>query len=493
MREERALAVRFLQPESRSTILSMPLAILANRLRALAADARLGFRLLARRWHRVDRVTRARIEFGAVFSLLPLSAAIAALAAAPAALDLDSLQPRQIVERVATPSIVDQVEELLLREDSFVREVRVERGDTLAALLARLDVRDDAALAFLRTDPRARPLVRLAPGRFVQANGGADGRLNWLKFHLGAEGDSASGTARVLTVQRADDGFQVSESEVALERRVELRSGEIRISLFGATDDAGVPDSVAQQMVDALESELDFHRDLRRGDSFRVIYEGLYAAGEYVRPGRLLAVEFVNDSKRHAAYWYADDSLQGSYYALDGRGTKRSFLRSPLEYTRVSSGFSGSRVHPLFGYDAAHRGVDYSAPAGTKVRSVAAGVVSFAGWQTGYGNVVEIQHDGKHSTLYAHLQNIGNGLRSGVAVAQGDVLGTVGMTGWATGPHLHFELKVHDRNVNPVTASLPGAEPLPPAQLAAFREAANSLREQLALLERVSVALSRPR
>ena len=471
----------------------MPIAILANRLRSLAADARLGFRVLARRWHRIDRTRRARIEFGAVLSLLPLSAAIAALAAAPAALELDQLQPQPIVEAVATPSIAVQVEELLQRQDGFVREARIERGDTVATLLARLDVRDDSALAFLRNDPRARPLVRLAPGRFVQVNTTAQGELNWLKVFLGSDAEAAPGTTRVMTVQRAGNAFRVSEADLALERRVELRSGEVKVSLYGASDDAGVPDSVAQQMVDALESEVDFHRDLQRGDSFRVIYEALYAAGEYVRPGRLLAVEFVNAGQRFEAYWYADGSKNGGYYALDGRSTRRGFLRSPLEYTRVSSGFSASRTHPVFGYDAAHRGVDYSAPAGTKIRSVAAGTVMFAGWQNGYGNMVEIQHDSKHATLYAHLQKIAAGVRVGARVGQGDLVGHVGMTGWATGPHLHFELKKNGGQVNPMTALLPGAEPLATAQLAAFRASATPLREQLALLERVNVAQSAPR
>jgi murein DD-endopeptidase MepM/ murein hydrolase activator NlpD len=466
----------------------MPIAILANRVRTLATGTRLAFRLLVRRWNRIDRATRTRIEFGAITSLLPLSAAIAAIAAAPAALDLDGFQPQPIVQAVATPSIVDQVEELLQRRDGFVREARVERGDTLATLLERLDVHDPAALAFLRSDVSAKPLVRLAPGRFVQANASDAGELHWLKVYLGGEAESTAGTTRIMTVQRAGDRFEVIEADVALERRVELRSGEIRLSLFGATDDADVPDSIAQQMVDALESEVDFHRDLRRGDSFRVIYEALYAAGEYVRPGRLLAVEFVNAGQRVDAYWYANDGKLGNFYALDGRSTRRGFLRSPLEYTRVSSGFSASRAHPVFGYDAAHQGVDYAAPMGTKVRSVAAGTVKFAGWMNGYGNVVEVQHDPRHSTLYAHLQKIGPAIRTGARIAQGDLVGNVGMTGWTTGPHLHFELKRNGAQVNPMTASVPGADPLASAQLAAFREAAAPLREQLALLQRVDLA-----
>ncbi len=474
----------------------MPLSILSKRLALLASDTRLGFRLVARRWKQVDRTKRKRFELTAVFSLLPLSAAIAALAAAPAAFELDESQMRPVVESIPTPSIADQVAELVAHEDTHLREVRIQRGETLAALFSRLGIGDAAALRFAQTDAAARPLVRLAPGRFVQASIASDGRLHWLRVHGAGDLDGALATARILTLDRnaeAASGFRVVEADVALERRIELKTGEVRVSLFGATDEAEVPDAVAQQMIDALESEIDFHRDLRRGDRFRVIYEALYASGEYLRAGRLLAIEMENGGKRVAAYWFANGSKHGSFYGADGRSLKQAFLRSPLEYTRVSSGFSSSRIHPIFGYDAAHRGVDYAAQAGTNVRSIAEGVVTFAGWQRGYGNVVEIQHDGKHATLYAHLQAIAPGLRQGVRISQSDAVGTVGMTGWATGPHLHFELKVHDVHVNPLTAELPVAEPLAVAQLATFAQTTAPLRAQLALLERVGIALDRPR
>jgi murein DD-endopeptidase MepM/ murein hydrolase activator NlpD len=241
-------------------------------------------------------------------------------------------------------------------------------------------------------------------------------------------------------------------------------------------------------MIDALESEIDFHRNLRRGDSFRAIYEGLYAGSEYVRPGRLLAVEFINQGKAVEAFWLDDGSKHGGFYALGGRSMKRAFLRSPLEYTRMSSGFSNSRSHPVFGYDAAHRGIDYSAPSGTKVRTVAGGTVEFAGWQRGYGNIVEIRHDEKHATLYAHLNGFVPGVVKGARVAQGDLVGFVGATGWATGPHLHFEIKIRGAQVNPLTADLPGAEPLAESQRDALAATAAPLREQLALLERIRVA-----
>ncbi|HVE90566.1 MAG TPA: peptidoglycan DD-metalloendopeptidase family protein [Burkholderiaceae bacterium] len=451
---------------------------------------------MSRRWKQVDRAKRKRFELTAVFSLLPLSAAIAALAAVPAAFELDQSQTHAVIENISTPSIADQVAHLLAREDGHLREARVQRGETLAALFARLGIADAAALRFAQTDAAARPLVRLAPGRFVQASITSEGGLRWLKLHGAGDLDGALATTRVLTIDRNADvasGFRVVENDVALERRVEFKTGEVRVSLFGATDEAEVPDAVAQQMIDALESEIDFHRDLRRGARFRVIYESLYASGEYLRAGRLLAVDFENGNKRFSAFWFANGSKHGGFYAADGRGLKQAFLRSPLEYTRVSSGFSSSRTHPIFGYDAAHRGVDYSAAAGTNVRSIAEGVVTFAGWQRGYGNVVEVRHDGKHATLYAHLETVAPALRQGLRIGQGDSVGTVGMTGWATGPHLHFELKVHDVHVNPLTAELPTAEPLAAAQLHSFASAVAPLRAQLSLLERVSIALDRPR
>ena len=451
---------------------------------------------MSRRWKQIDRAKRKRIELTAVFSLLPLSAAIAALAAVPAAFELDQSQTQAVTETITTPSIADQVEHLLKREDAHLREVRVQRGETLAVLFSRLGIGDAAALRFAQTDASARPLVRLAPGRFVQASITSDGGLRWLKLHGAGDLDGTLATTRILTIDRNADaasGFRVVENDVALERRVELKSGEVRVSLFGATDEAEVPDAVAQQMIDALESEIDFHRDLRRGARFRVIYESLYASGEYLRAGRLLAVELENGNKRLSAYWFANGNKHGGFYAADGHSLKQAFLRSPLEDTRVSSGFSSSRTHPIFGYDAAHRGVDYSAPSGTNVRSIAEGVVTFAGWQRGYGNVVEIRHDGKHATLYAHLETVAPALRQGLRIGQGDSVGTVGMTGWATGPHLHFELKVHDLHVNPLTAELPAAEPLAVSQLQNFALAAAPLRAQLALMERVSIALDRPR
>lgn len=449
---------------------------------------RLHARRLQRRWRRVDRTTRHRIQLAAVFSWLPLSAAVAAIAAAPSALDLDSLQSRPIVETVTAPALTTQIAAIAERREFYLREARVQRGETLSALLLRLGIDDEAAERFLRTDPTARLLLRAEPGRLFQASIDAQGQLGWLRV-VGT--DDGAARARVVTLARAAQaaaGFSIGETTADLERRVELRSGDVQASFFAAADAADLPDSIAQQVVDALESDIDFHRALQPGDSFRVIYEALYAGGEYLRAGRLLAVHFVNDGKPVEAYWFDDGAKHGGYYALSGRSMKRTFLRSPLEYTRLSSGFSASRTHPVFGYDAAHRGIDYSAPSGTKIRSVAGGVIEFAGWQRGYGNIVEVRHDSKYSTLYAHMQRFAPGMVKGARIAQGDLVGYVGSTGWATGPHLHYEVKIHGNPVNPLSAVMPSAEPLADTQRDALAVAAEPLRAQLALLERIRVA-----
>jgi cell envelope opacity-associated protein A len=202
--------------------------ILSKRFREIGADVRLGLRLSLVRWRRLDRVTRSRIEMGAVFSLLPLSAAIAALAAAPAALDLDSMQSQPIVETVQTPSVAAQVDEITRRSESFLREARVQRGESVGALLARMGVEDADAVQFVRVDAQARPLVRLPQGRLVQANIDAEGRLNWLRAFAGGDEGPTAAMSRVVTLGRNSDGaLTVTESSAALERRVELCGGEI--------------------------------------------------------------------------------------------------------------------------------------------------------------------------------------------------------------------------------------------------------------------------
>ena len=272
------------------------------------------------------------------------------------------------------------------------------------------------------------------------------------------------------------------EMETILERRTEMRSGEIRSTLFAATDSAQIPDAVAMQLVDIFSYDIDFASDLRRGDRFNVIYETLWQEGEYVRTGRILGAEFLNGGRTLQAIWFGDqEKNQGGYYDSNGKSLKKVFLKSPLEFSRVTSGFS-LRVHPISGLWKQHKGIDFAAPIGTPIRSVGDGVIDFAGNQGGYGNMIVVQHGGHYSTAYAHMNSLATGMRKGVKVSRGDVIGYVGTTGWSTGPHLHYEFRVSNEARNPNSIVMPEAPALAGSDLQIFHATASTMAHRFALL-----------
>ena len=443
---------------------------------------------------------RHRLAFLAAVAAFSLGGAVAAFAVVD---DAPLPTTRRIVEELRAPDMRAQLEALASREDVFVTEQRIRSGDTMGTLLARLGVSDTVAEKFLRTSTDAQAFRQLKPGRLIQARVDEDGTLEQLRYaHSATEGRDigALATGRALVVERRDDRFSVRDEALANERRVELRSGEIRSSLFAATDAAGLPDGIATQIAEIFSGDIDFYRDLRRGDRFRVVYESYYQGGEFIRAGRILAVEFVNGGRSHSALWYggnasADPSaaaLGGHYYGFDGRSLRRAFLRTPLEFTRISSGFGG-RMHPIANVWRQHTGVDYAAPSGTPVRTTADGVVEFAGIKNGYGNCVLIKHQGVYSTLYGHLSSFASGLKRGQRIEQGHLIGYVGMTGWATGPHLHYEFRVSDHATDPLKAALPEAPPIGRSEQVAFRTVATTFDRQIELLrasEGVRIALA---
>ena len=233
----------------------------------------------------------------------------------------------------------------------------------------------------------------------------------------------------------------------------------------------------------------DFHRQLQKGDTFSVLYEALTADGEPItwgpsNAGRVLAADFVNNGKTYAAVWFKDANGKGSYFGFDGQSKKRAFLASPMEFSRVTSGFA-MRLHPILNSWKQHKGVDYGAPSGTAIRTVGDGTVDFAGWQNGYGNVVEVRHSAQRSTLYAHMSRID--VKHGAHVEQGQRIGAVGSTGWATGPHLHFEVKVGGVQQDPmIMAKSSESVPLASTQKAEFARLAASLKGQLEVADSVA-------
>jgi murein DD-endopeptidase MepM/ murein hydrolase activator NlpD len=224
-------------------------------------------------------------------------------------------------------------------------------------------------------------------------------------------------------------------------------------------DAANVPDVVVDQMISIFSGVIDFHHDIVPGDRFRIVYEAGFRDGAFVRNGRVVAIELINRNALHQALWYSvDHNADGAYYTFDGRSMKRPFLRSPVEFSRLSSGFGG-REHPLHHHWAQHKGVDFAAPTGTKVFATGDGEIEFVGQQNGYGNIVILKHAGGYSTYYAHLSGFG-GIKPGQRVSQGQLLGFVGQTGWATGPHLHYEFRFKDVPQNPLSITLMEAQTL---------------------------------
>jgi murein DD-endopeptidase MepM/ murein hydrolase activator NlpD len=356
----------------------------------------------------------------------------------------------------------------------FVSQERVLRGDTVAALFDRLGVRDPKALDFLRTHATGRMIFRqLVPSRIIQAESSADGELLALRYFVN--------TSSMLEVTRSADGLKARQRSVAEAPRIVYKTATIRTSLFAATDGAGIPDAVAMQIARVFATDIDFHSDLRKGDRISVIYEMIYEAGELVAPGRILAAQFVNDGRVYHAVLFRDDEGSDGYYSLDGSNRAKAFLRSPVEFSRVSSGF-GTRFHPIFNNWRAHTGVDFAAPRGTRVLATADGTVVSAGARGGYGNAVEVRHGGGINTLYAHLSGFAAGIRAGTRVHQGQPIGFVGATGYATGPHLHYEFKVAGIHQDPLRVALPKAEPVPARLRQSYLAVANDSRAKLELV-----------
>ncbi len=396
----------------------------------------------------------------ALLTALLLGGGGGAFALAALAPDAADLPVRQVFELVQ-PLALKAPAELDVQALKLFRSEVTRASDTADTLLKRLGIDDPAAAAFLRADRSARQVLLGRSGRNVSTEASERNTLLKLSARWSSDND---GTFKRLVVEKSAQGFQSRIESAALVASARLASGRIETSLFAATDEAKIPDSVATQVAEIFASDIDFHRALRKGDRFSIVYETLEGDGEPLRSGRILSVEFVNKGKPFQAMWFQDPEAaggqaatgapgsvarsKGGYYSLDGQSLRRAFLASPVAFSRVTSGFK-MRLHPILQVMRAHQGVDYGAPTGTPVRSVGDAVVDFAGAQNGYGNVIILKHRNNYKTVYAHLSHIN--VRKGENVSQGQNIGAVGSTGWATGPHLHFEYRINGVYRDPLT------------------------------------------
>lgn len=417
---------------------------------------------------------KMKLRWFVTLSTMPLLGVVTAFGLVPhAEIGLDSTQ---VSSQEVALSIVPSTE----TAGSFWRNERTQRGDTVAELLRRMNIDDAQASSYLRTAPEAESLRKLSAGKEVQAETSASGSLISLRY--------LSESGAQMVIEKTGTGFKLKTEQAKLEKRLFVRTGEIKTSLYAATDAAGMPEAAANQLIEIFSGDVDFHHDLRRGDKFTVVYEKTYSNGAEVRTGKIQAAEFINQGHSYRAVYFQSDANHGDYYTPEGKSVRKAFLRSPIEFSRVSSGFSGSRFHPVLNKWRAHKGVDFAAPTGTKVKSTADGVVSLVGKQSGYGNVIMVSHQGRYSTVYGHLSRYAQGLHSGQRVAQGQVIGYVGMTGLATGPHLHYEFKVDGQQHDPLSVALPNAQPITATQRQAFKPVADDFVARLELLRNTNLA-----
>ncbi len=353
------------------------------------------------------------------------------------------------------------------------RTVTVKDGDNLSLIFSRLAISKNDLYQILSLGDDTQSLKQLKPGQVL--------RLKFENSHI-EELVHESDLTHTLKVIKSDDEFKAKVIEELPEIKVATSSGTIQDSLFLSGQKAGLSDNVIMQMFGIFGWDIDFVLDIRKDDAFHVVYEELYKNGEKIKDGKILAVEFVNQGKAFKAVRYIDSEEQPGYYTEQGKSMKKAFLRTPVNFTRISSHFNLSRKHPVLNKIRAHKGVDYAAPLGTPIKSTGNGKVIFVGVQNGYGNTVIIKHGGKYTTLYAHLSRFSRGLKKGKRVEQGQTIAYVGKSGLATGPHLHYEFRVNGAHRNPLTVDLPKSLPLPEKYMPDFRQKTKSLLTQLASL-----------
>ena len=385
---------------------------------------------------------------------------------------------------LASPAagVATQATEAAADPGSDWHEITVKSGDSLAAIFSRVGISAGELHSLLEQGGATHNLKKIYPGQTLRLMTNDEQQLVRLTYKI----DELS----TLEVSRSGDEFEISTTHRTPERRITNASGSIDNSLFVSAQAAGLSDSMTMELAGIFGWDIDFVLDIRKGDQFTVLYEELYLDGERIGNGNILAAEFINQGTSYQAVRYTDAGGKTDYYSLDGKSMRKAFLRTPVEFSRISSGFSLGRKHPILNRIRAHKGVDYAAATGTPIKATSNGKIIHRGKKGGYGNTIIIQHGTKYSTLYAHMSKFRGGLTTGSRVKQGQIIGYIGSSGLATGPHLHYEFRVDGVHRDPLKVKLPGAEPLDSKYLADFSRKAESLLAQLDLVRNVQVAVN---
>lgn len=362
--------------------------------------------------------------------------------------------------------------------------ITVARGDTLSSVLAKAGLPSDTLHALLDSNREARLLTRIKPGQVFHIVRDEQGALESLS--------SRPSQLESVHVARAAKGFSVKRETIKPAIHQAYAHGVIDSSLFAATKRAGLPHRLAMDLANIFGYDIDFALDIREGDEFEVIYEEKQVDGLRVGSGNILAARFTNRGKQYSAVRYTSQQGSSTYYRADGSSMRKAFIRTPVDFARISSRFSNGRRHPVLNKIRAHKGVDYAAPTGTPIKATGDGKIVLAGRKGGYGNTVIIQHGQRYRTLYAHMKGFAKGLRNGGQVKQGQIIGYVGTTGLSTGPHLHYEFQVNGVHVDPLSQKLPMADPIAGAERKRFLQQSQPLLARMDQERNTLLALNRP-
>jgi murein DD-endopeptidase MepM/ murein hydrolase activator NlpD len=365
---------------------------------------------------------------------------------------------------------------LALPDDTDWEIITIKSGDTLASIFDSAGIPAATTHAIASLNQQTKTLRNIRPGQKIHLLQDDSNRLRRMKYVLDI--------TKVLSIQRNEDQtFSSKITNYRLQAFPVFREGVIESSLFEAAAEGNIPESVIMDLAYIFGWDIDFSLDIRRGDRFSVVYNELYKDNVKIRNGQILAAEFVNNGKRYKAVYYTDPQGNGDYFNEVGKSMRKAFLRSPVDFTRISSRFNKKRWHPVLSKWRSHQGVDYAAARGTPVKAAGDGRIKFRGTKGGFGRAIFIQHGGRYTTVYGHLNSYARGVRQGKQVEQGQIIGFVGSSGLATGPHLHYEFRVNGAHRNPLTVKLPEAKPVHPSFQKHFKENTQAYLSMLQLMD----------
>jgi murein DD-endopeptidase MepM/ murein hydrolase activator NlpD len=365
-------------------------------------------------------------------------------------------------------------------KDTHEVAYKIRSGDSLATIFKKHGLSANLLHRIIHSCETAKQLTNIKPGEMLYLRLDDDNNLSSLLL--------VHSKINSIEIVASNEGFQATVLRKQVEHRTAHLNGTIENSLFISAKKAGLSEKLIMQLADIFGWDIDFALEIRAGDRFTVIFQEDYLDGEKLRDGPILAAEFTNHGQTYQALRYVDDTGRADYYTPNGRSMRKAFLRAPVDFRRISSRFTKERWHPVLGKKRPHRGVDYAAKTGTPIKSAGDGKIIFRGKKGGYGNAVIIQHGQTYTTLYGHLSRFNKKTKRGARVKQGQVIGYVGMTGLATGPHLHYEFRVNGVHRNPLTVKLPAAQPIAKKYRTDFLMKVQPLVSQLELIKRTLVA-----